>query len=117
MIACGSLISQSTLSGCSFVKGIPLSKTQSKAHRWEEQGKGKLFPPAGGRLSVHAENGSDELVFQAAFHVLVQAGVRTAAFVVDRPGAEFAYVALVVPQDLLHGIGVPSLGRIAHRQR
>ena len=42
-----------------------------------------------GRLSVHAENGADELV----------------------------YVALVVPQDLLHSIGVPGLGRIAHRQR
>ena len=27
----------------------PLSKTQGKARRLEEQGKGKLFPPAGGR--------------------------------------------------------------------
>ena len=42
-----------------------------------------------GRLSVHAENGADELV----------------------------YVALVVPQDLFHSIGVPGAGRIAHRQR
>ena len=36
-----------------------------------------------GRLSVHAENGADKFVFQTAFHVLVQAGVGTAAFVVD----------------------------------
>ena len=48
------------------------------------------------RLSVHAEDGADELVFQTAFHVLVQAGVGTAAFVVDCPGAELVYVALVV---------------------
>ena len=49
-----------------------------------------------GQVSVHAENGADELVFQTAFHVLVQAGMGTAAFVVDRPGAELVYVALVV---------------------
>ncbi len=49
-----------------------------------------------GRLSVHAENGADEFVFQTAFHVLVQAGVGTAAFVVDCPGAKLVYVALVV---------------------
>ncbi len=49
-----------------------------------------------GRLSVHAENGADEFVFQTAFHVLVQAGVGTAVFVVDRPGTELVYVALVV---------------------
>ena len=49
-------------------------------------------PPNRGRLSVHAENGADEFVFQTAFHVLVQAGVGTAAFVVDCPGAELVYV-------------------------
>ena len=69
------------------------------------------------RLSVHAENGADEFVFQTAFHVLVQAGMRTAAFVVDRPGAELVYVALVVPQDLLHSVSVPGMGRVAYRQR
>ena len=41
----------------------------------------------------------------------------TAAFIVDRPGAELVYVALIVQQDLLHGIGVPGTGPIAHRQR
>ncbi len=75
------------------------------------------YLPNRGRLSVHAENGADELVLQTAFHVLVQAGVGTAAFIVDRPGAELVYVALIVQQDLLHGIGVPGTGPIAHRQR
>ena len=70
-----------------------------------------------GRLSVHTENGADQFIFQTAFHVLVQAGVGTAAFIVDCPGAELVYVALIVPQDLLHGISVPGAGRIAHRQR
>lgn len=36
----------------------------------------------------------------------------TAAFVVDRPGAELIYVALVVSQDLLHGVGIPGAGRV-----
>ena len=49
-----------------------------------------------GRLSVHAENGADEFVFQTAFHVLVQAGVGTAAFVIDRPATQLVYVALIV---------------------
>ena len=65
-----------------------------------------------GRLSVHAENGADELVFQTAFHVLVQAGMGTAAFIVDRPGAELVYVALIVSQDLLHGVAISGLGRV-----
>ena len=73
--------------------------------------------PRRGRLSVHTENGADQFIFQTAFHVFAQAGMGTAAFVANRPGAEFVYVALVVPQDLLHGIGVPGLGRVAHRQR
>ena len=38
----------------------------------------------------------------------------TAAFVVDRPGAELVYVALVIPQDLFHSIGIPGAGRVAH---
>ena len=41
----------------------------------------------------------------------------TAAFVVDRPGAELVYVALVVAQNLLHSVSVPDLGRVARRQR
>ena len=70
-----------------------------------------------GRLSVRTENGADQFVFQTAFHVLIQAGMGTVAFVVDRPGAELVYVALVVPQDLLHSVSIPGLGRVAHRQR
>ena len=70
-----------------------------------------------GRLSIHAENGANQFVFKAAFHVLVQTGVGTAAFIVDRSGAELVYVALVVPQDLLHSVSIPGLDRVAHRQR
>lgn len=36
----------------------------------------------------------------------------TAAFIVDRSGAELVYVALVVPQDLLHSVAISGLGRV-----
>ena len=109
---CGSSISSGALLIC--ISPFPKCKARPAGRRNRER---VICSSRWGQLSVHSENGADELVFQAAFHVLVQAQMGTAAFIVNRPGAELVYVALVVPQDLLHSVSVPGAGRVAHRQR
>ena len=48
-------------------------------------------------------------------HALVQTDIGVAVLVIQRPGAELVYVALVVPQDLFHGFSVPGAGGFDHR--
>ena len=74
-----------------------------------DRGKGKTFRAAGGHSSnLLFDDGMNELDFQSALHVLVHAHMGIAVLVIERPGAELKYVALVVPQHLLHIINVLS---------
>ena len=66
--------------------------------------------------SARGDDGLNELDFQTALHVLVQALVGKSACVIELPGTELVYVASVVPQNLLRGFGVSGLGRMDHRK-
>ncbi len=88
---------------------FPWRRTRPAGRR--KQGKGKLFPQPGPVISSRREwRGS--VCFPDGFYVLVQTGMGTAAFIVDRSGAELVYVALIVSQDLLHGVAISGLGRV-----
>lgn len=81
---CGSSISSGALLIC--ISPFPKCKARPAGRRNRER---VICSSRWGQLSVHSENGADELVC----------------------------VALVVPQDLLHSVSVPGAGRVAHRQR
>ncbi len=59
--------------------------------------------------SACGDDGLNELDFQTALYVLVQALMGIAACVYELPGTELVYVASAVPKNLLHGLGVPGL--------
>ena len=59
-------------------------------------GKGKTFRAAGGLSSNRlTDDGLNELNFQSALHILVHAHMGITVLVIERPGAELEYVALV----------------------
>ena len=68
-------------------------------------------------LSVSGGNGVNELDLQPAFHVLVNAHMRLTVCVVERPGTELVYVAVVMQQHKLHCFGIPSDSCVNHRIR
>ena len=65
----------------------------------------------GALLSAVTDNRINEFVFKAVLHVLVYAYMELAAIVIERPGTELVYVALIVPQDALHGQRITGTGR------
>jgi len=68
-------------------------------------------------LSVSGGNGVNELDLQSAFHVLVNAHMRLTVCVVERPGTELIYVAVVMQQHKLHCFGIPGDSCVNHRIR
>lgn len=50
----------------------------------------------------------NELNLQTVFHKFVHADMRLAVFVVECPGTQFVYVAIVVLQDTIHGVSLPA---------
>lgn len=92
-------------------------KVQPPAHGNGNQGKGKLFPLSGPVRSVHADDRMDELDFQSALHVLVHPYTGLAVRIVKRPGTELVDIALIVPQYIVHGLGIPITGGVDHRKR
>ena len=59
-------------------------------------------------LSVHSEDRGNELDFQTALHVLVQAHMGAAVLVIEFPGTQLAYVAFIVPQNPLLASASPA---------
>lgn len=54
----------------------------------------------------------DQLDLQSALHILVNADMRLAAAVIERPGTQLIDIAVVMLQDTLHGFGVTGAGRV-----
>ena len=50
----------------------------------------------------------DQLDLQSALHILVNADMRLAAAVIERPGTQLIDIAVVMLQDTLHGFGVTA---------
>lgn len=50
----------------------------------------------------------DQLDLQSALHILVNADMRLAAAVIERPGTQLIDIAVVMLQDTLHGRGGTS---------
>ena len=66
--------------------------------------------------SACGDDGLNEIDLQTALHILVTALMGIAACVYELPDTELVYVASAVPKNLLHGLGVPGLGRMDHRK-
>ena len=59
----------------------------------------------------------DQLDLQSALHILVNADMRLAAAVIERPGTQLIDIAVIMLQDTLHGFGVTGAGRVDHKIR
>ena len=67
-------------------------------------------------MSVHADNGMNELDLQSALHVLVHPNMGLTVRIVKRPGAELIDIALI-PEYLIHSLRIPVTGGVNHRKR
>ncbi len=93
-----------------FSCGLSLSRFSRSGSQNGERVSRSNWPAS----SARGDDGLNELDFQTALHVLVQALVRKPACVIELPGTELVYVASVVPQNLLRGFGVSGLGRMQY---
>ena len=62
------------------------------------------------------QDGPDQSALQSALHVLVHPHMGRTVQIIERPGTELVYVALIVPQNALHGQRITGTGRLDHRQ-
>ena len=83
------------------------------------RGKGKPPCLSYAARSVVGGNSVNELDLQSALHVLVNADMRLTVCVIERPGTQLVYVAVVVQQHKLHCFGIPGASCVDHgiRQR
>ena len=70
----------------------------------------------GALLSAVTDKRKNEFVFTAVLHVLIYAYMELAAIVIVRPGTQLVHVTAVIPQNTLHGFGIPSAGGLDHRE-
>ena len=100
-----------------YLAGIFVKVLSGASGEMTDCGKGKTFRAAGGLSSNRlTDDGLNELNFQSALHILVHAHMGITVLVIERPGAELEYVALVIPQHLLHSLGVPAAGGVDYRK-
>lgn len=59
----------------------------------------------------------DQLDLQSALHIFVNADMRLAASVIERPGTQLIDIAVIMLQDTLHSFGVTGAGRVNHKIR
>lgn len=74
-------------------------------------------PPSLSGAVLHRHDGMNELCLQTALHGFVHSDVRISVPVIERPGAERPYVALVVRQHAANRLGVASLRGVDDRKR
>ena len=96
-----------------FLLQVAAASLTGKAKR----GKGKPLRPSYAAPSVGGDDGMNELDLQTALHVLVNAHMRLTVRVVECPGTELVYVAVVMQQHNPHCFGISGASCVDHRIR
>jgi len=83
----------------------PIGKRRAQGHQ----------AAASGVFLWAVQDGPDQSALQSALHVLVHPHMGRTVQIIERPGTELVYVALIVPQNALHGQRITGTGRLDHR--
>ena len=83
---------------------------------WKGRTKTVLFPGPGSSAVV-GDDGMNQFDLQSALHILVNADMRLSAAIIKRSGTQLVYVAVIIPQDTLHGCDITGAGCVDHKIR
>ena len=70
---------------------------------------------ASGAFLWAVQDGPDQFTLQSTLHVFVHPHMGRTVQIVECPGTELVYVALIAPQDTLHGRRITGTGVVSLR--